>query len=282
MSTHNGKRRTSGEIIQLIVFPFLSLVAVTLLCLHWNMDMALAARLYSPESGWLYRDVPLWRCLYQYGTLPGYFMVASALISNYSVTRRKWKKDALFLILLLCLGPGLLVNLVFKDHWGRPRPRQVEAFGGNRSYHAPWEPTFDGMCSSFPCGHASTAFFIGAPFFPLLRRSRSLARVFLALGMVYGLLMGAARMAQGGHFLTDVIWAGGMVYLTGAVLYFLMGFNVRTATEEACPQGGMAYPENPAEPATGVSLKGQLQIGDHRPVLRRPVRSGPAFSRLQV
>jgi hypothetical protein len=36
----------------------------------------------------------------------------------------------LFILLSVILGPGLLVNLVFKDHWGRPRPRQVVALGG--------------------------------------------------------------------------------------------------------------------------------------------------------
>jgi membrane-associated PAP2 superfamily phosphatase len=28
-------------------------------------------------------------------------------------------------------------------------------------------------------------------------------------------------MIQGGHFLTDVIWSGILVYLTGLILYYL-------------------------------------------------------------
>jgi membrane-associated PAP2 superfamily phosphatase len=44
----------------------------------------------------------------------------------------------------------------------------------------------------------------------------------LAGGLSYGLLMGVARMAQGGHFPSDVLWAGGMVYLVGLTLSRLM------------------------------------------------------------
>src|SRR5262249_42664716 len=36
-------------------------------------------------------------------------------------------RAALFLVLSLVLGPGLLVNAVLKDHWSRPRPGMVTA-----------------------------------------------------------------------------------------------------------------------------------------------------------
>jgi membrane-associated PAP2 superfamily phosphatase len=44
-------------------------------------------------------------------------------------------------------------------------------------------------------------------------------------GLFYGALMGLTRMIQGGHFLTDVIWAGCLVYLTGLFLYYLFGLD---------------------------------------------------------
>ena len=39
-------------------------------------------------------------------------------------------RAALFLIATLALGPGLLTNVILKDHWGRPRPIDVRQFGG--------------------------------------------------------------------------------------------------------------------------------------------------------
>ena len=41
---------------------------------------------------------------------------------------------AAYLLLALALGPGLVVNTMLKDHWGRARPSQIEAFGGTRQF----------------------------------------------------------------------------------------------------------------------------------------------------
>ena len=45
--------------------------------------------------------------------------------------------------------------------------------------------------------------------------------MFLVLGLLGGGVLGLARIAQGQHFLSDVIWSGGMVYLTGVILSYL-------------------------------------------------------------
>src|SRR6201987_5422387 len=52
-------------------------------------------------------------------------------------------RAALFLIATLALGPGLLTNLVLKDHWGRPRPMDVPEFGGDYPFERWWEPRGD-------------------------------------------------------------------------------------------------------------------------------------------
>jgi lipid A 4'-phosphatase len=70
----------------------------------------------------------------------------------------------LFLAASLALGPGLLVNVGFKNHWGRPRPGHVEQFGGDQRFVAWWQP--DGECRkncSFVSGEASAAFWTLAP-----------------------------------------------------------------------------------------------------------------------
>ena len=68
-------------------------------------------------------------------------------------------------------------------------------------------------------------FYLMGPYFFLQRRNRFLALVFLGTGLAAGSLFGAARIIQGKHFLTDVIWAGGMIYLTGAILAIPFHFN---------------------------------------------------------
>lgn len=70
--------------------------------------------------------------------------------------REALRRNCIFLIFSVVIGPGLLVNAIFKDHWDRPRPRDVVEFGGALHYTAPpWRG--DGG-SSFPCGHCSVGF----------------------------------------------------------------------------------------------------------------------------
>src|SRR5579859_5702402 len=51
-------------------------------------------------------------------------------------------RDALiFILIATALGPGLIVNIGLKDHWGRARPHQVEQFGGTKQFTPPLVPT---------------------------------------------------------------------------------------------------------------------------------------------
>ena len=40
--------------------------------------------------------------------------------------------------------------------------------------------------------------------------------------MAYGMLSGVARVMQGGHFPTDVLWSGILILMIVATLYFLV------------------------------------------------------------
>jgi membrane-associated PAP2 superfamily phosphatase len=53
----------------------------------------------------------------------------------------------------------------------------------------------------------------------LAERRRRLARAFLLLGVAFGLSIGVERMARGAHFLSDVVWSGGIVCLVGYALF---------------------------------------------------------------
>ena len=198
------------------------LVAATVLIAASNVDMKVTTFFYVPGTGFPYGDLQPGYSLYRYGVWPAYLLAAVALlVICYSFIlpgAMPYRKPALFCVLLLALGPGLVINTIFKDHWGRPRPRQVAEFGGSQQFHQPWQKGGLTECKSFPCGHASAAFYLMAPYFVLRRIGRRRARAWLILGIVYGTLMSAERIAQGGHFVSDVLWSGGIVYLTGLVL----------------------------------------------------------------
>ena len=44
----------------------------------------------------------------------------------------------------------------------------------------------------------------------------------MAGGLIFGVAMSVARITQGGHFLSDNLWAWGMVHLTAVALYYLL------------------------------------------------------------
>src|SRR6185437_11604183 len=69
-----------------------------------------------------------------------------------------------FLVSTLILGPGLLVNVTLKDHWGRPRPIEVTQFEGTEHFVPWWDPRGDcpGNCS-FVSGDVSTVAWTFAP-----------------------------------------------------------------------------------------------------------------------
>jgi lipid A 4'-phosphatase len=125
---------------------------------------------------------------------------------------------AAFLLLSLAFGPGLVVNAAFKDHWGRARPAQVTEFGGTRQFTA--APLPADQCArncSFPAGHPAVGFYLVS--FAFLVREARRRRLAIGAAMAAGGLIGLVRLMQGGHFLSDVVFSGLIVYATSWLTY---------------------------------------------------------------
>ncbi|ARQ01851.1 phosphatase PAP2 family protein [Pseudorhodoplanes sinuspersici] len=115
-------------------------------------------------------------------------------------------RAACLLVLVYFAGPALMANAIFKEHWSRPRPGHVVEFGGKHAFKPWWDPR--GNCSqncSFVSGEASSAFAVLA-----LAAIAPIGWRFRAIGaaLAYGILVGAIRVMVGGHFTSDVIFAG--------------------------------------------------------------------------
>lgn len=113
---------------------------------------------------------------------------------------------ALFLLAALALGPGLIANAIFKAHWSRPRPGEVTVFGGPLDF-VPWWSPF-GHCASncsFVSGEVASAACLFAVALVLPQRYRRGALI----GVIgYVLAIALMRVAMGGHFLSDALFAG--------------------------------------------------------------------------
>jgi len=177
------------------------------------------------NAGWIYARDPVWAALYDYGEIPGIllalFGLAGFLAAKWGKAPRQYAKPFMVIVLTVVLGPGLLVNGILKNYWGRSRPHDTAAFSGSQPYSTVFQPGGPGMGKSFPCGHCSMgyAFASGVAFFPY---HPMIGVASLVGGTAFGTLLGIARMAQGGHYPTDVLWSGILVLMLIAGLYYFV------------------------------------------------------------
>jgi membrane-associated PAP2 superfamily phosphatase len=209
-----------------LLIPLSTLLSLTALFRLTNADIAICRVFFGAGDGsWSTGEAEPWKFAYSYGTLPGLAIGIGGLavgVASLAWRRLRAYRDAgFFLAAVLAIGPGLLVNGLFKPYWSRPRPRQIVEFGGDQQFVHVWGWTSERMCKSFPSGHASMGFYLMAPAFLLYRRRRRLALGFVALGLTWGSVLGVARVAQGGHFPSDVLWSAGMTYLSALALCYL-------------------------------------------------------------
>jgi lipid A 4'-phosphatase len=156
--------------------------------------------------------------------------LACCAVSWLHRKKREWRQVGVFLLLTLAIGPGLLVNGFFKTQWGRPRPDQVVQFSGQQEFRRPSQPgeggspESGGAGRSFPSGHAAVGFWTTTAFF--LARYLLPGRSLLILGtaLAVGGLVAISRIIAGRHFVSDVLWAGIIVFsINWLIAYRVLG-----------------------------------------------------------
>lgn len=208
--------------IPVIVWTGMAVVCA-LLYLYPESDIAVSGLFYTPGEGFmqhhavweriLYKSVPVvLTTLYVGGLLLWiYNRIAGRDLLAFG------GKKLLYMMLVAALGSGIIVNAVLKEHWGRARPAQVTAFGGEKHFTPPFVLS-DQEGRSFSSGHTSGAFAL-LPLIFLARRHR----IAVTAGVVgYGFAVSAARIAAGGHFFSDVIVSIFIMYIVSAATYDVM------------------------------------------------------------
>ena len=183
-----------------------------------QLDLDIAGAFFDPARHLFDVNAQIWvqhtreaaRVLITLIVLPAFLAVIGKLIWP----RRRMlieARAALFLIATLALGPGLLTNVILKDHWGRPRPIDVQQFGGDYRFTSWWDPR--GGCPdncSFIAGEPSGAFWTLAP---AALAGPELQPLAYAAALAFGAGVGVLRIAAGAHFFSDVVFAGVFMYL---------------------------------------------------------------------
>jgi lipid A 4'-phosphatase len=180
-----------------------------------QLDLATTAAFYAPVEGFAWQRAAIAEFVRH--VLPR-LIVASlavcAVLTALGVARRApvaglTPRRLAYLAATMLLGPGLIVETLLKPHWGRARPDEIAAFGGTAAYTPPlWLSDACARNCSFVSGHAAIAFWVGAYAYLLPERYR---RIGIAAAMLFGTAVGMVRVAQGAHFLSDVVYAGAIV-----------------------------------------------------------------------
>lgn len=149
--------------------------------------------------------------------------VLTAFLASFRSERwREWRRPALYVFLVLGLGPTATSG--WKDLSPKHCPWDLEMYGGDAPHTTLLEPVPDGVKRGrcFPCGQASSGYSLVALYFALRLRDRRRARQGLWLGLVYGSILGFGRMLQGAHFLSHVLTTALVCWLVAFVLYELV------------------------------------------------------------
>lgn len=205
------------------VYALAAAVATALFLLVPQVDLWVSGLFFRPGRGFVLRDWP--PAAFVHHLVPWLaaaivLILAVAAAWLFLMKQPLWRFDRkalVFVALSTALGPGVLANTVLKDHWGRARPEQVQAFGGAREFTpAPLPATQCPRNCAFVSGDAALGFSFVA--FALLLPPGTTRRRAAAAALAFGGFLGLVRIAQGGHFLSDVVWAGLVVFGAAAIL----------------------------------------------------------------
>lgn len=199
----------SNPLIWFLVFVATSVVFY----LFPEIDLWATSLFYDPTDGFYMNETPLVQITYDVFKhmpkllLPVMFIfLLLGVKSSYCKIRRHL---CIFALVTLLVGPGIIVHNIFKDSWDRARPRAVMEFGGDKTFSPAW--VISDQCErncSFVSGHAAMGFY-----FMILGWLMG-SRKWFYIGLTIGAAVGMIRVMQGGHFLSDSILAGFMVYWT--------------------------------------------------------------------
>ena len=231
-----------------LLIPLGFLIAVTWIfrTTTADIDMIHSLRATFGLKSWEDANVGVWSHVKNYGVIPAFLLAIMAVMGvAIGMTHRKfsqWTRPSFYVIAVFLLGSGLITNVLLKDQWGRPRPKQVIALGGTEPFLKVLEPNFGKAGKSFPSGHATTGYVFFSLGLLLWRSRRRLAIGLLISASILGTLVGLARVLQGGHFPSDVVWAAAIMWFTS--LGLLYAFRLQNFTERVAVE----LPENSRRP----------------------------------
>jgi len=230
-------------------------LSLILFVVYPNLDIKFSECFYTYQEGFVYRNNPLILFIFQaipvltrifvIGILVHllYNVIQSLLVKvsvesclnqlandarlprDLTITRNDDVKKSIlllptfYLLITISIGPGLIVNYILKDHFGRARPAQITYFHGNKEF----TPAFviSNQCinnCSFSSGHAAISYYLTSVAY--LCSSVYFTRIYFS-AIFFGTMVGFIRILVGGHFLSDVIASCFIILIVNHLCYVL-------------------------------------------------------------
>ncbi len=162
----------------------------------------------------IFRDILLPLIVIYMSILPivGRFFKIDKIFFNYKFSFR----EIFLLWVSQIVGVLIFVNLILKNFWGRARPNDVIEFGGKETF-SPWFEITNACETncSFVSGDASVGFSI------IILYLITKKIIFLYASVVAGIVLGLIRIMAGGHFLSDIFFAGFFIVILNTILFEL-------------------------------------------------------------
>lgn len=202
---------------EIIAFAAALAVVSVVFSLWPSLDLMFSRAFHEPGVGFWIAGEP-W-VLAVHHTVPWVgrtaFLVA-VVVTLTPWVKGPWRRRLQLVGLSLLLGVSALVNGALKENWGRARPVAVEPFGGAAQFVPALRPGEQCRTNcSFTSGHAATGFVLGAVG---LLSAPARRRRWLLAGIACGCALGLLRVAQGGHFASDVLFSGLAMWFCHLVL----------------------------------------------------------------
>ena len=211
----------NSDIFYYVLFLFICCFFITA---GPSLDLYISSLFYYEDSKFtlqsfnlvsiLFRDILLPLILVYILILPvaGRFIKVDRIFFGYNFST----KEIFLLWVSQILSVLVFVNLILKNFWGRARPNEVIQLGGKETF-SPWYEITNACETncSFVSGDASVGFSI------IILYLITKKLIFLYTSIVIGFVLGLIRIMAGGHFLSDIFFAGIFIVILNIILFEL-------------------------------------------------------------